>query len=396
MCVNSDFLIKEADRCVKCGLCLPHCPTYHLARDEAESPRGRIALIQGWAAGDLQADESMLAHLDNCLLCRRCEGACPSGVNYSALMDAAKASLPHTTPRWLPDALADRGRQRMAVKLAAVVGKFRMHTWFPSAIVRRVLRIAATLSGSESDSLTPLKEHHAATTTLQGEVAVFTGCMGATVDRPAIAAAIEIITASGYAVTVPPSQQCCGALHAHAGYRQRAVKQKRVNQALFTGKGYETLITLSSGCGSYLADVPELDCPVMDAGAFVQKIGGIGSLPLIEIRRKIAIFLPCTLAAMGQQKQVMALLQDLPGAELIELQGMGCCGGAGLHLVTRPYTGEQLVEPLIHQLAASQATIVATTNSGCALQLQMAANKAGLGISVVHPLELVAQQLQTS
>jgi glycolate oxidase iron-sulfur subunit len=394
MCVNSDFLIKEADRCVKCGLCLPHCPTYQLARDEAESPRGRIALIQGWAAGDLQADRSMLAHLDHCLLCRRCEGACPSGVNYSELMDAARASLPRTTPRWLPDVLADGGRQRMAMKLAAVAGKSGMQAWFPSAIVRRMLRIAATLSASESGSSTPLKKYYAAAKTQQGEVAVFTGCMGATVDRRAIAAAIEIITASGYAVSIPPSQQCCGAMHAHAGYRQRAAEQKRTNLALFAGKGYDSLITLSSGCGSYLADISELDCPVMDAGAFIQQIGGIGSLPLTEIRRKIAIFLPCTLAAMGQQKQVMALLQDLPGAELIELQGMGCCGGAGLHLLTQPHTGEQLVEPLIHQLAASQATLVATTNSGCALQLQTSANKAGLGISVVHPLELVVQQLQ--
>ncbi len=378
---------------MKCGLCLPHCPTYQLARDEAESPRGRIALVQGWAAGDLQADGSLLAHLDHCLLCRRCEGACPSAVNYTALMDAARASLPRTTPRWLPDVLADRGRQRIAMKLAAVAVKSGMQTWFPSAIVRRLLSIAAAIHEIGSASPATLKNRYAATTTLKGEVALFTGCMGGTVDMAAIEAAIMILTASGYAVSIPPSQQCCGAMHAHAGYQQRAAELKSINLTTFVNKSYEALITLSSGCGSYLADIPGLDSPVMDAGAFIQQIGGIRSLPLTEIRRTIAIFFPCTLAAMGQQKQVMALLHDLPGAELLELQGLGCCGGAGLHLIAQPHTGEQLVRPLIDQLAASQANIVVTTNSGCALQLQLAAKKAGLGISVVHPLELVAEQL---
>jgi glycolate oxidase iron-sulfur subunit len=391
--VNTEFLIKEADRCVKCGLCLPHCPTYQLAHNEAESPRGRIALVQGWVSGDLQADHSLLDHLDHCLLCRRCEGACPSAVSYTALMDAARASLPRTIPRWLPDTLADKGRRRMAMKLAAVAVKSGMQAWFPSAIVRRLLSIAATLREAEPGATTTLINRYAAAKPLKGEVALFTGCMGEAVDMTAIEAAIRILTASGYAVSIPPSQQCCGAMHAHAGYQERAAELRAANLTIFANKGYEALITLSSGCGSYLADIPGLDYAVMDAGAFIQQNVGIRTLPLTEVRRKIAIFLPCSLAAMGQHKQVMALLQGLPGAELLELQGMGCCGGAGLNLITQPHTAEQLVEPLIDQLAASQANIVATTNSGCALQLQLAAKKAGLGITVVHPLELVAEQL---
>ena len=281
----------------------------------------------------------------------------------------------------------------MAIKLAPAAIKSGMQKWFPSATVRRLLAVAATICEAESVSRTKLNNHYAGKKPLKGEVALFTGCMGETVDMPAIEAAIIILTASGYAVSVPPSQQCCGAMHAHAGYQQRAAELESSNVTAFAQKGYDALITVSSGCGSYLADIAGLDCPVMDAGAFIQKNGGIVDLPLTEVRRKIAIFLPCSLAAMRQQTQVMALLQNLPGAELLELQGMGCCGGAGLHLITQPHTGEQLVKPLIAQLTASQAGIVATTNSGCALQLQQAANKAELGISVVHPLELVAQQL---
>ena len=378
---------------MKCGLCLPHCPTYQLAHNEAESPRGRIALIQGWISGELEPDQPLLNHLDRCLLCRRCEDACPSAVRYAALMDGARASLPRTVPRWLPDILADRGRQRISMKLAAVAVKSGMQNWFPSTTVRRLLSVAATIREVESNSRTKLNSRYAANKPLKGDVALFTGCMGETVDMPGLEAAIRILTASGYTVSVPPSQQCCGAMHAHAGYQQRAAELESSNLIVFAQKGYDALITVSSGCGSYLADISGLDCPVMDAGAFIQQNGGIEDLPLTEIRRKIAVFLPCTLAAMRQQTQVRALLQNLPGAELFELQGMGCCGGAGLHLISQPQIGEQLVKPLVEQLAASGAKTVVTTNSGCALQLQSAAKKAGLGITVLHPLELVVQQL---
>ncbi|MEN8213311.1 MAG: (Fe-S)-binding protein [Pseudomonadota bacterium] len=392
--MNTDFLIREADRCVKCGLCLPHCPTYLLARDEAESPRGRIALIQGWASGALNADRPLLGHLDSCLLCRRCEGACPSEVHYAALLDAARESLPATVPRWLPDTLADRGWQSAALKLAAAANRAGMRRWFPSARVRRLLDVSKTIQQASPPLRVPLKERYAAVGTEQAEVALFTGCMGEALDRTALEAAVAILTASGVSVSIPPSQQCCGAIHAHAGYHRAAGKYRAANLAAFTGTGIEALLTVSSGCGSWLADSAGLDVPVMDAAAFIQQRGGIGALPLAEVRRTIATFMPCSLAVMQQQKPVMTLLSDLPGAELLELEGMGCCGGAGLNLITQPDSGEQLVKPLIEQLAASKATVVATTNSGCALQLQQAAGRAGLGISVVHPLQLVSEQLE--
>ena len=88
---TSKYILSLADRCVKCGLCLPQCPTYALTANENESPRGRIALIQGWLSGELSPTDTLTQHLDQCLLCRRCERVCPSVVPYGEIIDQSKA-----------------------------------------------------------------------------------------------------------------------------------------------------------------------------------------------------------------------------------------------------------------------------------------------------------------
>ena len=94
---SSAHILALADRCVKCGLCLPQCPTYELTANENESPRGRIALIQGWLSGQLSPSRILTQHLDQCLLCRRCERVCPSLVAYGEIMDQSKALLVEQT-----------------------------------------------------------------------------------------------------------------------------------------------------------------------------------------------------------------------------------------------------------------------------------------------------------
>ncbi|MGB1427236.1 MAG: 4Fe-4S dicluster domain-containing protein, partial [Cycloclasticus sp.] len=76
MTVQTKF--SDVDLCVKCGLCLPHCPTYTLSQNENESPRGRLALIQGWSEGQLELSDTLTQHIDNCLTCRACEKMCPA------------------------------------------------------------------------------------------------------------------------------------------------------------------------------------------------------------------------------------------------------------------------------------------------------------------------------
>ena len=84
---QTEWLTQATDRCVKCGMCLQACPTYLATQNEAESPRGRISLIQSMVKNELDYSESLISHLESCLQCRACEDICPSDVVYGAIID---------------------------------------------------------------------------------------------------------------------------------------------------------------------------------------------------------------------------------------------------------------------------------------------------------------------
>ena len=84
---------EDYARCVHCGLCLNHCPTYRLWGREADSPRGRIRQMMLVDDGKLELGETFVTHMDRCLDCRACETVCPSGVEYGKLIEYARAQI---------------------------------------------------------------------------------------------------------------------------------------------------------------------------------------------------------------------------------------------------------------------------------------------------------------
>ncbi|NOZ10326.1 MAG: (Fe-S)-binding protein [Gammaproteobacteria bacterium] len=408
-------LIDEADRCVQCGLCLPHCPTYKLSPSEAESPRGRIALIRAMASGALPANKTLDTHLSHCLGCRACEAVCPSGVAYGTLLDNGRAWIrQHPTGKIKNDRftsfLIDTFTKPNRLQFLG-----RRLIQYQDSVLQKLVRASKILGHGKLRNLEenlppiptqlPLQQSYPTPGPSQGTVGLFTGCASNLFGRNAIVAAIYVLNRCGYNVHIPQDQTCCGALHQHYGEPQIAQRYVKSNIQAFREPGMDAIISLASGCGATLSEYKALTAEDRLAGSFVDKHRDISDF-LIHIpwpkdvqcaplKRTVAIHDPCTMRNVLRCEQApYQLLKRIPKLEIKSLdQNDQCCGAAGLYNIIRPEQAMQLGKQKRHPLSASGASILATSNIGCAMQLGTEIRNAGLNMKVIHPIELVAQQL---
>lgn len=410
-------ITREAARCVACGLCLPHCPTYTLLRDEAESPRGRLALMLALARDNLPPSAKLELHLARCLDCRACEKVCPSNVGYGMALDAARALLgsrratdAETTNRavtlvqWLAEKPA---RMR-------ILGKFlRLYQWSGLQwLLRksRLLRLAG-LGGLDGaiPKLAPAKKFTGVTPArgkTKARITLFTGCQADMADGPVLAAAVRLLTRLGYEVRVPPEQGCCGALHLHDGRAAKAVELMQRNIAALAN-GSDVIVSVSSGCaamlgeyGKYMDDetAKRFSGRIMDINRFLAGMDWPEDLVFQPLPRRIAVHTPCTAVnVLRQEEDPCKLLQRIPGAEIIPLpENNVCCGAAGTYHMTQGAIAKQLRAPKIGHLQRLVPDILVTSNSGCATFLAAGLREAGLAVEVVHPVVLLEKQLQVT
>ena len=351
--------------------------------DEAESPRGRIALLQGVAGGQLEADSRLLGHLDNCLLCRRCEGACPSGVEYGAMLDEARTELTAGRHGRLIDLLTSNRLLDMALALGRGVGRL-----LPQSDGILLAKLLALVPQHKPFSLRT--RLYPALAEPRGHVRVFAGCIGRHTDAQALQSLVALLTRQGFSVSVPPDQTCCGAMHAHAGERAKALALVESNRKAFSDKPDAILVT-SSGCGLQLQE--SLGSPVFEATAFVAEHCELPKLPA-ESLRGTAFYIPCSLYAMQQDASLRSLIAAIGGGAIQEISGLGCCGGAGMHLLTHPEMAKELAKPLVGKVRELGINTLLTTNSGCSLHLARSLSDAGLSVTVMHPIEWLQQQTE--
>ena len=368
----ADPLLALADRCVQCGLCLPSCPTYQLDRNEAESPRGRIALVRSFADGAITPDAIADAHLDRCLGCRRCEAVCPAGVQYGQLLVEARhrqrgrrgAGLRQRVIEWLTTrpALLDR-----------LLGVYRaLYPLLPKPLPRPPCKIRSEALQSTNVS--------------QPGVALFRGCVARRYDAQTHAAIARLCRAAGFDMAIPDAQTCCGALHAHAGAKESAAELARRNRAAFAA-GIPVLSS-ATGCHASLADALEGHAPVRDACAFL--LQHVDALRFRPAHARVALHVPCTQRAVVKSDAALrALLARIPDLDLVELPDTGCCGAAGSYMFDQPDRARALRQPLLDALAGSGATQLLSANIGCRLHVAMAERT----IPIRHPLEFLAEHL---
>lgn len=387
MTLSLKELTTEADRCVACGLCLPHCPTYRETGSEADSPRGRIQLIRAVSQNILPNNARFKAHIDLCLSCRSCESACPNSVNYGALVDTARALYTPKKNVWLSLA-------KPFIRYRALSYSIMWPLWLLSKI-----RLAGVLKQIiPAAKLLPVipkpivwKSVYPATQVKLGEVSLFLGCATNAFDNQTLSASIYVLNALGYDVHVPIAQTCCGSIARQAGDALEATALIAKNATSFNK--HLPILTIASGCGAGLQDYLSTH-QVQDISAFL--IGCDWNFTHINpLKQRIFVQDPCTLRnVLKTQKSVYDLLKKIPDADIQPLPGNSqCCGGAGAYSITQPEMANALLDDKVKAIQSNQVAILATSNIGCSLHISQGLKRKHLAVNLMHPIQIVAKQM---
>jgi glycolate oxidase iron-sulfur subunit len=378
----------DLNACVACGLCLPHCPTYRLTGEESASPRGRIAAMRAVQDGRASADETFAEFMDLCLVCRACEDVCPSHVPFGRMMEAARTQIEPNRSRsarflrWvgLDVVLPSRRLTRLAGALAP----------FSRPFLPRRIRSLIPRGGRSSGRLPRLTEPDGQA---RGTVALLSGCVQDLWFRRVNAATIRVLAGDGWRVVVPDDQTCCGALAAHNGHLATARKLARRNAAAFSRVDH--VVVNAAGCGAHMAGYGDLvvgaELPVRDVMAFLHEEGIRGHTGSLPERTVVAYHDAChALRSQGIHRQPRELLGAIANLELAEIpNGDRCCGAAGIYNVTEPEMSGRLLREKTEAVVSTGATVVASANPGCTMQILAGVRGIGASIDVVHPIELI-------
>ncbi len=397
-------LLADADICVKCGLCLPHCPTYNKTQSENESPRGRIALIQAWAGGHLETSKKLVEHIDNCLLCRSCERVCPAVVPYGRLINNFREQIKGDRDTTLSVSLLKRVSHNKTVGRLAQSG-LRFYQTTPLQKTAQLLGLPRLLRLDKIDRLlpsyhesTPLTSHYPATAEVKGNVGLFIGCMGSLLDHETVDAAIKVLTAAGFNVSIPEQQTCCGALDLHDGDNETSEQLAAVNCSAFADKNLDAIVTIASGCGSQMQEYQQTGFAgkVIDISQFLIKSGCNLRDQLMPLAASVCLHTPCSLKnVMREEQGAVKLLQQIPDIKMTPLPAaIQCCGSAGSYMLDHPQMAQTLLNDLLNVALEEQPEYLVSSNIGCALHISAGLREKGITLEVLHPVTLIARQLK--
>ncbi len=403
--------------CVHCGFCLPTCPTYLVLGNEMDSPRGRIYLMRSAAEGRIGIGESFATHMNLCLVCRACETACPSGVQYGSLVEAARAQVERqqeyrfadrifrmfilrtfTDPKLLRLLLAPMwayqrlGLQRLARAsgLLKLLGRWgAMESFMPT--------ISDPALGRDFPEVTPAVGRR------RGRVALLLGCAQHAFFPDVNLATARVLANNGFEVVAPKGQGCCGSLFVHEGVREpgKALARKAID--VFEAAGADFVAINAAGCGSvmkdygkllnedpaYAARAAALSGRVRDVSEILAESGLHGTLHPVKLR--VAYHDACHLAH-GQRvrSQPRTLLAAIPGLTLVPLQESDfCCGSAGIYNLLHPELSRQFLDRKLDRLTATGADVVVAGNPGCLLQIAAGIRERAMPMRAAHTIEIL-------
>lgn len=403
--------------CMRCGMCLPTCPTYRETFLETASPRGRVALVRKVQEGELDQSERLLEYLALCLDCQACASACPCGVNAGELVAeftcerkessrlgfmedlVLRRLVPH--PDRLETAMAPlRVYQKSGLqKLVRTLGVLKM---FPKAL-GRMEGLLPELPNQ------PLRQEIQEVTPAQGQergtVGFFLGCVMSLIFSDASRATIQLLSSLGYKVITPRNQVCCGAPNMLGGDLEGLKEAARSNVDIFGGHAVDFIVTDCGGCGAELKKYGHHLEGAVDANAFSAKVRDISQL-LAQHKDELKVLLkpldlkvtyhdPCHIAhCQGIRREPRELLKLIPGLVYSELEAAdSCCGSAGTYNITQPEMSDRILKAKLDTITASGAELLVTSNPGCLLQLKKGLAEQLPQVRIMHLTELLARSM---
>ena len=400
------------EACVRCGLCLPACPTYLETLTETSGPRGRIALIKAVDEGVLDLlSPGFVGQMSECLDCRACQAVCPSAVPYGSMLEEMRARIEHARSasrpapahwtryvllHWL---FAKPARLRLAASLLRFAQRSGLATLAGIGGLRDLARLAPQIP----DRYFVPSGGRYEVSRAAGTAMLHAGCI-MHVAFPAVhEATIRMLNRAGLSVVVPADQGCCGAIAIHAGDDEFAREAARTNIASFERSGADVYVVNAAGCGSTLKEYGRL--LEGDAGwrerarTFSARVRDVTEVldamdvpsPPRRIDARVTYQEPCHLVhAQRISGAPRRLLAKVEGLELVEMsESAVCCGSAGIYNLTEPQMAQRLQARKVANIEASGATVVATANPGCALQVAAGLRAAGVRAQVKHIVELL-------
>jgi glycolate oxidase iron-sulfur subunit len=408
---------KVLKECVHCGLCLDFCPTYRVMGHEADSPRGRIYQVRQVYEGKVSADDAdFREHIYACLDCRACQTACPSGVQYGAIIEAARAvSEPvNRSEKTVGRAILGSVFTRPALLDAAGLGLRLYQRSGLQGVVRKTgatrllpsrLREMEAMLGPAQGGVRRWAAPHVtpASAPVRYRVGFIEGCIMPQLFGDTNAATVRVLAANGCVVYSPPRQGCCGALQMHTGDRPTAQELARRNIDAFEGLGLDAIIINAAGCGSTLKEYGHLlaDDRVYAerAGAFAARVKDVSEFldaidlvpPTHSVPMRVTYQDACHLVhGQGIRQQPRKLLRQIKGLELVEMKDSDvCCGSAGIYNLTHYDVSMRVLEEKMDHVIASGVSAVVASNPGCTMQLAYGARRRGIDLKLLHVVDLL-------
>jgi glycolate oxidase iron-sulfur subunit len=414
-------LVKKLDyeqlsNCMRCGFCLPACPTFNETGMEPESPRGRIALMKAVADGIMEPDQMFRDQMDHCLGCRACEPVCPADVKYGQLIEQARDAIedhpnhgatvswlrrlffrwifPHHSRMRLLGGLLQfyqKSGLRRLVRRLGIMKLFPAHMRdmeqvLPDASSQGVIQRIGTLYPAKGPKL--------------GRVGLFRGCIMDVMFTDTNVNTVKLLSEAGFEVVIPQTQNCCGALHAHSGEMDLAKDLARKNIQAFKAADVDYIVSNAGGCGALLVEYDHLlheeDDYRSDAAWFAERVKDISAL-IVEKGRELNFNSEANVDAKNEimtepKEEVRITYQDschlrnvmksgsaprqlmrsAANVEFVELEGADrCCGSAGIYNVTQPQMAGQILEHKMEHVNDTKARFLLTSNPGCLLQMKL-------------------------